>query len=146
MDHFFKGFLSGMTGGLIMDLWGFLVKDLLRIATRNYIDWAAVTIYGFLPTNFSESLFAFGTHLLWTGFLGIVLAYLLPRLSSQGYRIKGAFLGFIIGFFIYGIAILFRMPFFTKIPFPTSVTNAIGGLLWGIITAHMLGWLDQKTK
>lgn len=37
-----------------------------------------------------------------------------------------------------------RMPFFTKIPFPTSAGNAVGGLLWGIVTAEIVKWLDNK--
>lgn len=146
MERCFKGLISGMAAGFIMDIWGFLVKDILRIATRNYIDWTSVVIYGFLPRNWYEFSFAFGTHILWTGLLGITLAYLPPRLSSQGFWIKGALFGFFVGFFTYGVAILLRMPFFTKIPFPTAATNATGGIFWGIMTAHILKWLDAKYK
>lgn len=144
MDSCFRGMVSGIIGGIVMDLWGFLSKDLLRFATRNYIDWTSVILYGYLPHNMPESLLALITHFLWTGFLGIVFAYILPKLTTEGSRIKGAYFGFIIGFFLYGIAILLRMPFFQVIPFPTSAGNAVGGLLWGIVTAHMLDWFDRK--
>lgn len=144
MDRFFRGLLSGMSGGLAMDLWGFVVKDLLHISSRNYVDWASVVTYGFLPNNWYEFLIAFVTHLLWTGFLGIIFAYLLPNLSTRGYRIKGGFFGFVIGFFIYGIAIFLRMPFFTKIPFPTAASNAVGGIIWGVLMAETLEWLERK--
>lgn len=129
-----------------MNLWAFLAKDLLQISIRNFVDWASVVIYGYLPGKWYEFLLAFGAHLLWTGFLGILFSYLLPKLTMQGFRVKGALFGFIIGFFIYGVAILLRMPFFTKIPFLTSTSNAIGGILWGFTTAHALGWLDRVTK
>jgi uncharacterized membrane protein YagU involved in acid resistance len=134
-----------MAGGLAMDLWGFLIKDVLQISTRNYTDWTSVVLYGFIPSNWYEFLFAFGAHILWAGFLGICFAYLLPKITPQGFRIKGAFFGFIVGFLIYGIAILSRMPFFTEIPFHTSASNAIGGIIWGITTAQVLYWLDVKT-
>lgn len=145
MDKFFTGFLSGMIGGMAMDLWGFLLKDLLGIASRNYVDWTGVVIYGIMPETWNEFLFAFASHIVWTGFLGSGLAYLLPRLTLQGLRTKGALFGFLISFFIYALAILGRLPYFSKIPFATAATNALGGLLWGAITAHCLKyWLPDK--
>lgn len=146
MDRFFKGFFSGVGGGVILNLWGFFVKDLLHFSTRNFVDWTSVVIYGILPTTWYDFLFALICHLFWTGFLGIIFAYLLSRVTPQGYLFKGAFYGFLVGFFIYGVAILLRMPFFTMIPFPTSLGNAIGGILWGVTTAHLLYWLDAKDK
>lgn len=146
MDTFFKGLYSGMSGGVIINLWGFLLKDFLHISTRNYVDWTSVIIYGTLAANWYQFLLALFTHLLWTGFLGIVFAYLLPKLTHRGYRVKGALYGFILGFFIYSAAILLRMPFFTQIPLPTAAGNAIGGILWGIITAQILTWLETKFK
>lgn len=144
MDRFSKGLVAGVCGGLLMNIWGFLIKDLFRISTRNYVDWAAVVIYGFLPQNWYQFLFALVSHLLWAGFLGTLFAFLLPSLTYRRSWLKGGLFGFIIGFFIYGVAIIMRMPFFTKIPFHTSIGNAFGGLLWGIVTAEIIKWLDNK--
>ncbi|NLY92051.1 MAG: hypothetical protein GX081_10680 [Firmicutes bacterium] len=146
MDRFYKGFFSGVSGGVVANLWSFFVKDLLHYSARNFVDWTAVVLYGVLPTTWYEFLLAFFTNLLWTGFLGIIFAYLLLYLTPQGYLIKGALYGIITSFLIYGAAILLRMPFFTMIPFRTAFGNMIGGLLWGVITARTLFWLDQKAK
>ena len=145
MDTFFKGLYSGISGGIVLNLWGFLLKDLLHISTRNYVDWTSVIIYGTLATNWCQFLLALLTHLLWAGFLGIPFTFLLPKLTYQDFRVKGAFYGFILGFFIYGVAILLRMPFFTQIPFLTSAGNAVGGILWGVTIAHTLHWLEAKS-
>lgn len=145
MDRFLKGLVSGIGAGFIMNFWGLLMDDLLHVSTRDYLDWTSVVLYGYLPTHLYESLFAFLAHLIWTGFLGIALSYILFK-SSRHFLLKGALFGFLIGFFIFGIAILLRMPFFATIPFPTSVTNAIGGLIWGLTTAKMLDWLDSKDE
>lgn len=145
MDTFTKGLYSGFSGGIVLNLWGFLLKDLLYISTRNYVDWTSVIIYGTLATNWYQFLLALFAHLIWTGFLGIPFALFSPKLTPQGFRVKGAFYGFILGFFIYGAAILLRMPFFSQIPFPTSAGNAAGGILWGVTMAHTLHWLEVKS-
>ena len=146
MDRFYKGFFSGVSGGVVANLWSFFVKDLLHLSTRNFVDWTAVIIYGALPTTWYEFLLAFCTNLLWTGFLGVVFAYLVPYLTPQGYLFKGAFYGFLVGFLVFSTGILLRMPFFTIIPFRTAFGNAIGGLLWGIVNARILFWLDRKDQ
>lgn len=129
-----------------MNLWALLAKDLLHISTRNYLDWTSVVLYGFLPTTWFHALLAFFAHLLWAGSLGVAFAFLLVKLKSQGIRFKGALFGYFVGFILFGIAILLRMPFFTKIPFPTSASNAIGGILWGVTTAHVLNYFNVKYK
>ncbi|HEY8392751.1 MAG TPA: hypothetical protein VIL83_08500 [Capillibacterium sp.] len=146
MDRFFKGFCSGFSGGIAANLWSFCLKDLLHFSTRNFVDWTAVVLYGVLPATWYEFALAFLANLFWTGFLGIGFAYLLPYLTPQGYLFKGALYGLILAFLIYGTAILLRMPFFTIIPFRTTLGNATGGLLWGIIAARTLFWLECKDK
>lgn len=139
------GLYSGMSAGVAMDLWGFLVKDYLHISTRHYIDWTSGVLYGYLPANWYEFLFAFVAHLVWTGFLGIALSQLLHRSSSRHFLLKGTLFGFLIGFFIFGIAILLRMPDFTKIPFRTSITNATVGIIWGLVTAKLLVGFESRS-
>ena len=146
MDRFFKGFFSGVSGGIAINLWSFFVKDLLHFSTRNFVDWTSVVIYGVLPATWYEFLLAFCIHLLWTGFLGIIFAYLLSIITPQGYLFKGALFGIILSFLMDGAAILLRMPFFTLIPFPTALASASGGILWGLVTAQTLHWLDRKDK
>ncbi|HHT49557.1 MAG TPA: hypothetical protein GXZ98_09730 [Firmicutes bacterium] len=146
MDLFWKGFLSGSGSGIMLNLWGFFIKNLLPVANRNYVDWTAVIISGVLPTTWYEFLYALITNLIWCGFLGILFAYLLPKLTSDRFLLKGAIYGFMIGFLIHGSAILLRMPFFTMIPFRTSSSLAFGGLLWGVLTAALLRWLERKDQ
>ena len=123
----------------------FLVKDLCGISTRNYIDWASVAVYGFfLPYNWYEFRFPGATHLLWAGFLGVILTFILPDLTSQRIWLKGGLFGFVIGFFLYGVAIIMCVPFFTETSFATSFTNAMEGILWGITTTEIIKWLDHK--
>lgn len=146
MDRFFKGFFSGVSGGVVANLWSFFVKDLLHLSTRNFVDWTAVIIYGALPTTWYEFLLAFIINLLWAGALGITFAYLLPHTTRQGYIFKGVLYGIMLSFLIYGTATLLRMPFFSMLPFWTSLGNAIGGTLWGVITAQTFNWLDHKDR
>jgi uncharacterized membrane protein YagU involved in acid resistance len=143
VDLFFRGFFSGVGGGLIQILWGFITKDLLHFSTRNYLDWSAVILFGNLSTTWYESLLAFSGHLVWTGFLGIIFGYLLPLLSPRGYLFKGIVYSFMISYFLDGLAVIFRIPYFTMVPFSTALTNAIGSILWGICTAYFLHRLNR---
>lgn len=140
MDRFLIGLSSGMGAGVVMDLWGFLAKNVLHISTRSYIDWTAGVIYGSLPVYWYECLFALLTHLVWCGFLGITLSYILQRSSSRHFLLKGTLFGFLVGFFVFSIAILLRLPGFSKIPFATSLSNAIGGITWGLLAAKLQDW------
>jgi len=90
--------------------------------------------------------YALAAQVLWTGFLGVILAYLIPRLSSSGYLIKGAFYGFITGFIIYAIPVVFKIPYLYKTPFATALSQSIGGILWGITLVWVLKLLDPLPK
>lgn len=62
-------------------LFGFYQERLL--------DWAAVALYGRLPLNTPEVVFAQLGQITFAGFLGILFAYLLLKLTSGNYLFKG---------------------------------------------------------
>lgn len=143
MDRFSRGLVSGIAGGVVMNIWSLTAYYILHVANRRFLDWAAVLMYGHLPLNLNETLLAQASQLLWAGFLGVLFAYFMPAITSRHYLLKGAFGGFIAGFLIYASAILLNMRFFNNLPFNTVLTQIIGGALWGLTMAFTLRWLDR---
>jgi hypothetical protein len=143
MDRFFRGLIAGMAGGAVMNIWSFISYDLLNFTNVRFIDWSAVFIFGDRPGNFIETIMALVSHILWSGFLGILMAILFSYFTSRGYLIKGAFFGFITGFIIYAIPVLFNVQLLEFKETATAASNMIGGILWGLTTAYVLRLLDS---
>lgn len=144
MDRFFRGLIGGLAGAVVMNIWDFISFYLLHFTNRRYLDWASIFLYGSLPNNIFESFYALVAQILWTGFLGVILAYLIPQVSSRGSLVKGAFYGFITGFFIYAIPVAFKIPYLYKTPFGITLSQSIGGILWGMTLAWVLKLLDER--
>lgn len=146
MDRFMRGLVSGIVGGVVMNIWSLTSYHILHFTERRFLDWASVLMYGHLPSNLKETAFALVAQILWAGFLGILYAYLIPVVTSRGYLIKGAFWGFITGFLIYASAILLNMPYFSRISVDTVISQMVGGVIWGLTLAQVLRWLDTTPR
>ena len=144
MDRFYRGFLAGVVGGIIMNIWSFISVDLLNFSEFHFIDWAAVMTYGSPPDNFLENMMSLITHLAWTGFLGIVTAYIIPLTTSRKFLLKGVIIGFILFFILNALPVLFQTPYLHDITSETALSNAIGSILWGLGTALTLRYLDRR--
>jgi len=108
MDRFYKGFVAGISGGILMTIWDLISFHLLDFSAHRYLDWCAVMLLGDRPSTFIEAVYALFTHLVWAGFLGIIFAFLVKGIGERGLPGKGAIIGFIIGFLLYLIPKLFE--------------------------------------
>ena len=143
MDRTFRGIIAGIAGGISMQVWDLFSYYFLKFGTFRYLDWAAMMLYGEPPENFYETIVSLATQIIWAGFLGTFFAFVIPKISTRGYLLKGAFYGFITFFIIYAIPVLFQVPHL-KITGPnTQFTHLIGSLIYGTITALTLHWLDN---
>jgi hypothetical protein len=146
LDRNIKGLIAGITGGIIMGIWSFFSYHILSFAKLRYADWASLLIFGEKPSNIYMLILATIAHIMWSGFLGVIFAFLIPIISSRYYLIKGAFYGFMTSFLIYTIPSLFGMPRLSKISLETAVTDILGGLIWGITTILVLRILDTTPR
>ncbi len=145
MDRFTRGFVAGVLGGIIMNLWSLaIVISILNWEIIRFIDWSAIIIFGDLPRNHLEGIFGFSMHLVFTGLLGIIFAFLIPHITSRAYLFKGIVYGLIANFISYAIPGLFQKPVITEHSLATVTSNLIGAILFGIVLAQTLYWLDKK--
>lgn len=144
MDRFFRGFVAGIIGGVVMNVWDLFSHDIIHFTKLRYLDWTGVILYGHLPQNLWEIVYALILQLVWVGVLGVIFAFLIPQVTSRGYLIKAVIYALIVGFIIYAIPALLRTPFLTVVTFSTTVSNHIGGILWSLVMVQSLRWLDRN--
>ncbi len=144
MDRYFRGLISGIIGGIAMNLWALVVLFILQWEIIRFVDWAGIFLFGDLPRSHLQGAISLGMHIIFVGFLGVVFAFLIPQVTSRGYLLKGVSYGVITGLFIYAIPTLFQMPILAEHSTATVVSNIIGGIIWGLTMAQALRWLDRK--
>ncbi|SFH03121.1 hypothetical protein SAMN05660649_03573 [Desulfotomaculum arcticum] len=146
MDRFTKGFTAGIIGAIAMNIWDFLSFYVFRLSTDLYLDWAAILIYGQRPTTLFGTVFALAGQILFSGLMGIAVAYILTYITSRHYLIKGALIGFALNFLFYAIPIAYRMPVLSQNPAPTAFSHMVGSVLWGIVLVQVLHRLDDRPR
>lgn len=135
-----------MVAGIPMNGWDLISYYWLHFSKLRYLDWAGVVMYGEIPKTPIAVAFALISHFFWVGFLGVIFAYLIPTLTPRGYLVKGFTFGFITGFIIYAIGIAFKFPIILHRTTGTTISQFIGGSIWGVTLALMLRWLDTTPK
>lgn len=110
------------------------------------LDWASVLTFGQLPSTLFEVIFAQVNQLAFSGFVGIVFAYILLKLTSGHDLFKGWLYGLMTWFFIYAASIIVEMPYMEKHSAITSFLHAVSSSAYGITLALTLRWLEQRVK
>ena len=144
-DRFTRGFLAGLTAGLAMNIFS-LISLTLGWVELTFLDWAGVFIFGRQHAGVPENAVALGGQLFFAAMNGVFFAYLLPALNSRSYFLKGLIFGLLIWLFSYAIAILFRVPFLSRLDLGTVTSNITGALIYGIVLALFLDWLEKRVK
>jgi len=84
------------------------------------------------------------SQLIWTGFLGVFVAFAFTLMTSRGFIFKGALFGFMASFIIYCVPALFKMNALRNVTLGTAVTDIVGGIIWGVTTVIILKYLDSR--
>ena len=91
-DRITAGFVAGIIGGIGMNIIDWSVN--LVYGEKEYLyTWASVVMYGRLPTNTWEIVFSQLAQIFFAGILGVVFCYVLLKLTSNNYLIKGLIFG-----------------------------------------------------
>jgi hypothetical protein len=145
-DRVTRGFISGLAGGVIMN-----ILNLIYVGFNNhnkdcrYFDWAAVLLYGNKADSIAEIVIALIAQVVFTGFLSILFAFLIPLIHSKNLWFKGWLYGILCWFFIYAAFILFKIPEFGHRSVSTVISFFVTSSIYGIIQAEIIRRLDPKT-
>ncbi len=111
-----------------------------------YVDWVSVIIYGKLPTNYAEQIVTLGVHLIITGALAIIFTFLILEITSQRLWFKRIVYALIVGLLTHAIPVLFRIPHLTLTPLTTTLTDYVGGIIWGLTLAYAINWITKRYR
>jgi hypothetical protein len=140
-DKFMRGMIAGVLAGVVCNAFSYFSFHVLRFAALRYVDFASVVIYGRKLQQPLALVMAQLFQLGFSGFLGVLYAYLLPLMSTQYYRSKGIFYGVAVWGISYGVAHLYKLPELTITPVNTAISNNISAFIFGWVLAETYRWL-----
>ena len=144
-DRWLRGSIAGGLAGIVMNAVDYILFT-LNLGEIPLWQWASVLIYGYRTTDLSETLLALVIHISFSAFLGIIFAYLTPKITSKNYLFKGVTYGLIVFFASYTITQLFNVTPLIPVKGDTVIANVITASVWGLVLAKALRWLDKSIK
>lgn len=141
-DRVVSGFISGLVAGVAMNVVDWIGYG-LGLYDERLLDWAAVITIGRLPKNTVEVIFAQAEQIVFSGFLGILFACILPKIKSGNYMLKGWMYGVVANESIYALGIAFKLPNLTIHTFYATVSHLISASVYGLVLAYVLKKLNQ---
>jgi len=143
-DRVSAGFIGGIIAGIAMNIVDYISY---YVGDREHLyDWAAIVIFGKLPASFGEIIFAQISQLFFAGLLGILFSYFLLRLTSVNYLLKGWIYGLAAWFFIYALAIIFRLPDLETHSLGSVVSHFISASIYGLALGETLHRINNNVK
>lgn len=141
-DRISAGFLSGVVAGIAMNIvdWLGFVAGFYQ---ERLLDWAAIVILGQLPQTIVATVFAQLGQLFFAGFLGIIFAASLLKLTSGNYLLKGWLYGVLVWFAIYAVSSAMRLPTLATHSVAAAISHFLSASLYGLVLARMLKRLER---
>lgn len=143
-DRFTRGFIAGIGAGILLDIISY-ISFVLNLNTLPFYYWAGFITFSHTPPfEIGEALWAIVSHLIFSGGLGIIFAYLLPKVTSENLLFKGWTFGVFAWFIIYAITFLLKAEGIVTIPLRTAISNFVEASIFGIVLAIFIEWLTNK--
>lgn len=144
MDRTLRGLVAGIIAGVVMNIWNLTDFYLFHISNLRLLEWVAVLTSGKKSQSSFQATTDFLVQIIWDGFLGIIFALLLTKITSKGVIIKSIVYSSLCWFFFRSIATLFRLePLITGQTFPERFSNLMGAVLWGLVLGVLLKRFDR---
>ncbi|MGI6630587.1 MAG: hypothetical protein ACOX4H_08740 [Bacillota bacterium] len=142
-DRITAGFISGFAAGIGMNVIDWTVNA--AYGEKEYLySWASVVIYGRMAENTWEIVFSQVGQLFFAGFLGIIFAYIMLKLTSRNYLFKGWLYGLIAWFGVYGISTIFRIPFISAHSTVIVTSHLLSASLYGVLLGAGLHQISKR--
>lgn len=144
-DRFTRGFLSGVIAGIPVLTFS-LIASLFGWTTLRWSNFAAILIYGQRSATLNEEIFSALGVFFFCGILGIICAFIIPKISSSNFLLKSWIFSITVWFFVFVITLFYKVPGLLIIPYQTAVSNFIEATIWGLTLGYCLKWFDNRLK
>jgi len=142
-DRFTRGYLSGAAAGVVMAALNIAFFNLGWSKDR-YLDMVAMLFWSDMPKSLWEMGFAQVIHIAVDGLLGIVFAYLLPKLESGYLLLKGSTFGAATWFIIHAAGAFFHVPVLSESNSLTILMHLIASTIYGLLLVVILTWFESR--
>ena len=143
-DRLVAGGLAGLIGALVQNAYGQTTKA-LGITDRTFIDFAETMLVREVYGGLSGFIIGTLAHAAVGIMMGVIFAYLIKFTSSRYHLLKGAGFGFILWFLLSSFGTIYNLKNFAHIPPNTALSTLGGALIYGLVTAYTLGFLERRT-
>jgi hypothetical protein len=144
-DRFMNGFVAGVIADLPVIVLDFLASK-LKLDKLDFKDFVSILAFAEPKPDFGESIFASIVQCLFAGVIGVAFNYFIKLVKKEYYYIKAFIFGAMIWFIIYAVDIFFKIEDRVGTDFKTSVVHYGLSILWGIITAWTIQWLEKRER
>jgi len=144
-DRLTQGFISGLLAGVLLNLIDYISLS-LNIVEITYLDWAGTILFGYQPNTLNEHILALLAQILFSGILGIIFAYIIPFVTSKNILLKGLLYALSSWFFIYAIAVLFKVQGLVTFRADTVISDIFTVSIFGISLAYFFKKIIERTK
>lgn len=144
MDRFFSGFFAGFLASIAMNIWSLLSYHLLQFGQVRFLDWMGIFLLGRPPVTLAEQVYSQLAQMVWAGGLGIVFAFLAPRLGAKWYLGKAVLYALALAFLLYALPVLFKVPHLAQLSLASVLSNHLGALIWGLFLGSLLPKLEGE--
>ncbi|HBF38697.1 MAG TPA: hypothetical protein DDW50_15440 [Firmicutes bacterium] len=144
-DRFTRGFLAGVIAGIPVVAFSWVAAS-LKWTTLRWSDFAAILIYGHKSANLGEEIFSVVGVFVFCGVLGIICAFIIPKISSSNYLLKSWVFSIAVWFAAFVLTLFYKVPGLLIIPLKTVVSNFAEATIWGFMLGYCLKWFDNRLK
>ena len=145
-DCYTIGFITGTIAGFLADLTNFILTKVLKVGKIGYEDFAAVLVFGKIPSTMGQSIFAHLVQLFFSALLGVLFGYWVKRVTDRFIVFKGITFSLFVWFFAFSMTQLYKLQFLNQFDLETVIVNNIAAIIYGIMLGNTLRWLQRKSE
>jgi hypothetical protein len=142
-DRMVYGAIAGAAGGVLQEIYGYLLK-VYDLTDRGFIDFGRAVILYEVKDGALEIILAIISHLTLSLLLGILFAYIVKNASHELYYAKAFIYGLSTWFILHAAGTALRLPMFFNIPSPAALATLIGAFLYSFSLAYLLKIFSTK--
>lgn len=141
-DRLLRGALAGIIASLFMLAWNLFSYYILHFAKVTWLESLSQLVLGQPPKDISDFLAAFGSLIIWNGFLGgFFVSFIIPERSGS-YLGRAVCFGYVIWFFLYSLGTLYKIETLHIASPVTVFSNWIAVMIYGIVLGWITKWWD----
>jgi len=141
-DRLLRGALAGIISSLFMLAWNLFSYYILHFAKVTWLESLSQLVLGQPPKDILDFLAAFGSLIIWNGFLGgFFVSFIIPERSGS-YLGRAVCFGYVIWFFLYSLGTLYKIETFHIASPVTVFSNWIAVMIYGIVLGWITKWWD----